>query len=107
MEPIAGIQNAAPGSTRSACRSAPATEGPDRAAPPASLPVALNNPQRQQLSALGRPSAPFLAHLIATAARLPQTRALRREEPCAVAELYARTSNTAAGPTEKVRAQYI
>jgi hypothetical protein len=45
------------------------------------VPVAPNNPERVTLRAVRRPNADFIAHLIATSAQAPQTRARRRAEP--------------------------
>jgi hypothetical protein len=39
-------------------------------------------------TASARANAPFVAHLIATAARVPQTRARRRAEPDAASAAY-------------------
>ena len=46
----------------------------------------------------GRPSAPFLAHMIATARRLPQTCARRRADPERAAEAYGVAARRSAEP---------
>jgi hypothetical protein len=45
------------------------------------VPLAMPDRQGATLRAGGRPSADFIAHLIATAGQAPQTRARRRAEP--------------------------
>lgn len=99
MEPIARIQGALPGTPRAAGRSATATEGPDRPAPQAQLPVVPITPAQGHARAAGRPAAAFLAHLIATAAQMPQTRTRRRVEPDAAAAIYACTCRISGGST--------
>ncbi len=46
-----------------------------------------------------RPQAPYLAHLIATKEKLPQTRERRRAEPQDVIAVYAAATAGAAAPT--------
>ena len=54
--------------------------------------------QRPQASTrCPRPSAPFLAHLIASAQQAPQTRARRQAEPAEAAVHYAAAEPTRAG----------
>jgi hypothetical protein len=50
-------------------------------------------------SSMRRPAAAFLAHLIATDHRLPQTRERRRAEPGEAVNCYAAASRKAARPT--------
>jgi hypothetical protein len=45
------------------------------------VPTAPSAGERQDALAVPRPNADFIAHLIATAARMPQTRERRRAEP--------------------------
>jgi hypothetical protein len=97
MEPIARIQGVLPSTPRAAGRSSAATEGPDRPAPQARLPVIPIVPAAGHARAAGRPAAAFLAHLIATAAQMPQTRERRRAEPDAAAAIYAGASRISGG----------
>ena len=53
------------------------------------VPVVEIVPDESPFSFFRRPSAPFLAHLIATALGEPQTRDRRRAEPKAAAQAYA------------------
>jgi len=64
-----------PGSPRTADRSAP--EAPSRALVPMTPP----QPAPESRVTLPRPSAPFLAQLIAANRKLPQARERRRAEP--------------------------
>jgi hypothetical protein len=52
------------------------------------VPVAQTRRDRPAPSADGRANADFVAHLIATAAQVPQTRARRRAEPQDAAAAY-------------------
>jgi hypothetical protein len=55
----------------------------DDASAPAGRSLVVVEPRREraEIRPLPHPSAPFLAHLIATAQQLPQLRARRRAEP--------------------------
>jgi len=76
----------------------------DRQSSRSLVPVrAANNPGDFALSRL-RPSAPFLAHLIATAQQAPQTRARRQAEP---GEATARYAATAARPRGRGRSNVL
>ncbi len=99
MEPIARIRGALPSTPRAAGRSSTAAEGPDRPAAEARLPVIPITPAEGHSRVASRPAAPFLAHLIATAAQLPQTRARRRAEPDAAAAIYAFADRISGGST--------
>jgi len=52
------------------------------------VPVAPSTGERDTVAAQPRASADFIAHLIATAARMPQTRARRRAEPAEALAAY-------------------
>jgi len=54
--------------------------------------VATGAGQRTAVEPAGRPSAVFLAQLIATAQRAPQTRRRRRAEPSEASSIYAAVS---------------
>jgi hypothetical protein len=56
------------------------------------VPVTASRP-RAGAMARPRPSAPFLAHLIATAQQAPQTRGRRRAEPADACAAYAAASS--------------
>ena len=97
MEPTARIRSALPGAPQAADRSSTAAERPDRPAAPAQLPAIAMTPVEGCSRASSRPAATFLAHLIATKAQMPQTRARRRAEPDAAAAIYARASGASRG----------
>jgi hypothetical protein len=59
-----------------------------RFALPSNLPSVISHPARSAETG-ARPSAAFVAHLIATAQQLPQTRARRRTGADQAASLYA------------------
>jgi hypothetical protein len=69
-----------------------AGETQDSALPEAQHPalVAVEAPRQAERSphSMGRPSAPFVAHLLATRMQAPQTRARRRAEPEAAIAIY-------------------
>jgi hypothetical protein len=58
--------------------------------------VAISSGQGTAVEPTGRPSAVFLAQLIATAQRAPQTRRLRRAEPNEASAIYEAVSVPAA-----------
>lgn len=58
--------------------------------------VSLESPSRTTERYTARPSAPFVAHLIAMAEQAPQTCALRREAPAVAHGVYGRAK--AKGP---------
>jgi hypothetical protein len=97
MEPIARIQGVLPSAPRAAGRSSSATEGPERPSPQTSLAVIPIAAADGRSRVTGRPAAAFLAHLIATAAQMPQTRERRRAEPDAAAAVYAFASRVSGG----------
>lgn len=65
------------------------------------VPAAATNAERPTVRPHHRPDASFVAHLIATAARLPQTRERRRAEPEQAIAAYAALGQW---PTEVGRA---
>jgi hypothetical protein len=94
MEPIARTRSTPPTTPQAAGRTQAAAQGTDR---PATQLLVLAPVDAHQRSS-NRPAAPFLAHLIATEAQLPQTRARRRAKPDAAAAVYARASCASDGP---------
>ena len=56
-------------------------------------------PMRDSCATRPRPAAPFLAHLIATAQQLPQTRMRRRAEPTDARVVYTATAPAEIGRT--------
>jgi hypothetical protein len=64
--------------------------------PGRALALVASGPQAAVDPAGSRPSAAFLAQLIATAQRVPQTRRRRRAEPSEVSTIYAAVSAPAA-----------
>ena len=74
-----------------ACASAAHSSGASsRALVPIETPIQIDAPQIDALSTRGaRPSAVFLAHLIAIAERAPQTRQRRRADAGEASALYA------------------
>jgi hypothetical protein len=107
MEPIAGIRSALPTTPQAAGRTSATAAGPDRPGAQALLPVLPITPTEGHSRASNRPAAPFLAHLIATEAQLPQTRARRRAKPDAAAAIYARASGVSGGSIGTICARDI
>jgi len=99
MEPIARIQSALPRLPRAVGQSSTAAEECINLAEHAQLAVIPIAPAEGHSRVAGHPTATFLAHLIATAAQLPQTRARRRAEPDAAAAIYACADRTSGGST--------
>jgi len=54
--------------------------------------VPLESPHRATARCSSRPSAPFVAHLIAMAEQAPQTRPLRRETSSVARDVYGRAT---------------
>ena len=81
----------------------PGAEAPaERADPaPSHALVPLESPQRGTDRYAARPSAPFVAHLIAMAEQAQQTRSLRRETP----DIYGRVAAGRAGSFDNVLSQ--
>lgn len=75
----------------------------DRQSSRSLVPVCAAN-QRDILPSRLRPSAPFLAHLIATAQQAPQTRVRRQAEP---GEATARYAASAARPRGRRRSNIL
>jgi hypothetical protein len=83
VDPVSRRNDAAPGLPEPAAGSAVIPLTPTATAKPVSL-------------SARRPTAPFLAHLIATHDGLPQTRARRRVEPAVAANLYGAAAGVTA-----------
>jgi hypothetical protein len=69
------------------------------------LPSATSYDRRGRIVRAARPDAGFVAHLIATAEQLPQTRTLRRAAPADVHNAYAsrlQQATNASGRTRQV-----
>ena len=85
---IGGIGGPAIGDSRAADRRTPPAETESRALIAVAAPVAGD----RSLPLTRHPSAPFLAHLIATQQHAPQTRARRRATPEEATAAYQATS---------------
>lgn len=70
-------------------------------APSPRLPVLLDVDGRVDCERSRRPLTPFLAHLIAAHAKLPQTRERRRTEPATALKTYAAAQSGPATRTSK------
>lgn len=84
---ISGIGRAAAGPSQRVGASQNDAAAPGRALVPVAPVLRSQAPQRQPRSV--RADAAFVAHLIATAAQTPQTRALRRASPADALASYA------------------
>lgn len=69
--------------------------------------VPLENPHRATERYSSRPSAPFVAHLIAMAEHASQTRPLRRETPSVALDVYGRATAKGAASFGKVVSQSV
>jgi hypothetical protein len=99
MRPVDGVRAALGvriGPARDTPPGADATE-PSRAL----IPVDAAEPTREAPTSGQRPYAGFLAHLIATASQLPQTRERRRAEPQDAIAAYRSTVNGTRAPTSR------
>lgn len=74
---------------------------PNGVAPSPRLPVLLDVDGRVDCERSRRPLTPFLAHLIAAHAKLPQTRERRRTEPATALKTYAAAQSGPATRTSK------
>ena len=92
MGPITAIPTTAASAPRAAGQTSIAPERSSGGAS-AQLPAVANIPVSiERRVVAGRPEAGFLAHLIATRAQMPQTRALRRADSDVAAAIYADAS---------------
>jgi hypothetical protein len=107
MESIAGIRSALPTTPQAAGRTSATAAGPDRPGAQALLPVLPITLGDAHSRGSNRPAAPFLAHLIATEAQLPQTRARRRAKPDAAAAIYATAGRARGGSIGTICARDI
>jgi hypothetical protein len=89
---LPSLAKAHPGSTHPAGAGLGGPPEPSRAL----VPIAPARPYPDR-TATHRPSAGFLAHLIATAQQMPQTRMRRRAEPAHASALYAAASGAVRG----------
>jgi hypothetical protein len=106
MELVARIESALPSTPQIAGQSSAAAAGPDWPVARARLPATATIPLKAGHAPI-RPAATFLAHLIATEAQMPQTRARRRAEPDAAAAIYADAIRVNCGSTGTVCARDI
>lgn len=100
---ISGIGRTAAASSQHIGASQNDAAAPGRALVPVEPVLRTQAPHRQPRAA--RPDAAFVAHLIATAAQTPQTRALRRAAPAEALASYAgrmAAQNTPSGTVTKI-----
>jgi hypothetical protein len=96
MTPVSGITNRVSSTASHRVRVAEPSAGtPEPMTGRAVIALAPVARSESAPQALRRPRADFLAHLIATAERLPQTREKRRAEPEVAIQAYVKVQNAA------------